>query len=277
MLRLRFTLRSRSAASPPAAPAAAPTTRLRARVLAWALAAFTAFGAVPLLALTAAPPAAAATTFDPSQFHGVHWSRLGDNFTADPLVLQGLSACRRLQRDPRPKADAMFANLRDQPRREHRADPDQPGHRGRHQLLRRHRLRGRARLQGHPVLLVPGRDQHGELQPAAVLEPDVGHRVRQVRLPAAGLLRPDQRADRLHDPAVAGLRRHVHHPREQQRGSPSNRLFIEGAQLDGGGWAATCGRCATTPASTASTWRCTATPSPTPRAPTTNGSPTSRP
>lgn len=34
----------------------------------------------------------AESSFDSSQFRGVHWSRLGDNFTFDRLVLQGLSA-----------------------------------------------------------------------------------------------------------------------------------------------------------------------------------------
>jgi len=65
---------------------------------------------VPLMMAAVAAPAAAATGLDPSQFHGVHWSRLGDNFTADPLVLQGLSASDDYNAT-RTKADAMFATF----------------------------------------------------------------------------------------------------------------------------------------------------------------------
>ena len=89
----------------PAAP-----TRLRRRVLGWTLAAVTALASVPLVMLAAAAPASAATSFNPSQFHGVTWSRLGDNFTADPLVLQGLSASDDYNAT-RTKADAMFATF----------------------------------------------------------------------------------------------------------------------------------------------------------------------
>jgi hypothetical protein len=79
-------------------------------VLAWTLAAVTTLASVPLMMLAVAAPASAAAGFNPSQFHGVTWSRLGDNFTADPLVLQGLSATDDYNAT-RTKADAMFATF----------------------------------------------------------------------------------------------------------------------------------------------------------------------
>ncbi|MEV6013275.1 carbohydrate-binding protein [Streptomyces sp. NPDC051976] len=61
--------------------------------------------AVPVIAVTGASTAAAATDF--TEFRGVHWSRLGDNATFDPLVLQGMSATDTYS-SARSKADAMF-------------------------------------------------------------------------------------------------------------------------------------------------------------------------
>ncbi|MEV6171914.1 hypothetical protein AB0L99_27350 [Streptomyces sp. NPDC051954] len=52
--------------------------------------------------------AAAGPGLDPGQFHGVHWSCLGDNFTFDRLVLQGPSP-NDDQNSARNKADGMFA------------------------------------------------------------------------------------------------------------------------------------------------------------------------
>ena len=87
-------------------PRPAPNHRLR-RVLAWLLASLVPLLLAPVMTLTGATPAAAAT-LDPSQFKGVHWSRLGDNFTSDRLVLQGLSPNDDYN-TTRSKADAMFA------------------------------------------------------------------------------------------------------------------------------------------------------------------------
>src|SRR5882724_7304967 len=80
------------------------------RVTAWLLAGLTALASVSLMVVSAATPAAAAVSFDPSQFHGVHWSRLGDNFTPDRLVLQGLSANDDYNA-AKSKADAMFGTF----------------------------------------------------------------------------------------------------------------------------------------------------------------------
>lgn len=101
-------------ANHPEVPAPAPAsvrTLLPRRVLAWMLCALALLATVPLMTLSTASPAAAADSgLDPSQFHGVHWSRLGDNFTPDRLVLQGLSADDDYN-SARSKADAMFATF----------------------------------------------------------------------------------------------------------------------------------------------------------------------
>jgi hypothetical protein len=94
---------------PPHLTAPAPArTRLNRRVLTWLLAALAMLTMVPLMTVSTASPAAADTPLNPSQFHGVHWSRLGDNFTFDRLVLQGLSANDDYN-SARTKADGMFA------------------------------------------------------------------------------------------------------------------------------------------------------------------------
>ncbi len=61
------------------------SNRSLSRMLACALAALV---AVPTVVLGGAAPAAA----DTSQFRGVNWARLGDNFHGGPLVLHGLSS-----------------------------------------------------------------------------------------------------------------------------------------------------------------------------------------
>jgi hypothetical protein len=83
-------------------------TRLNRRTLAGVLAVLITLVMTSLMAVSGASPAAADPGLDPSQFHGVHWSRLGDNFTFDRLVLQGLSANDDYNA-ARSKADAMFA------------------------------------------------------------------------------------------------------------------------------------------------------------------------
>ncbi|MEV6130549.1 ricin-type beta-trefoil lectin domain protein [Streptomyces violaceusniger] len=89
-------------------PARRRRSRRGRRVLTWVLAALTLLVIVPLRTVADASPAAADNSLDPSQFHGVHWSRLGDNFTPDRLVLQGLSPDDDYN-SARNKADGMFA------------------------------------------------------------------------------------------------------------------------------------------------------------------------
>ena len=100
--------RSRLLQTKPQPPTPAPASaRPKRRALAWAIAVLV---ALPLLSASGAPAATRATAAlagDTSQFHGVTWSRLGDNFTANQLVLQGLSASDDYN-TMRAKADAMF-------------------------------------------------------------------------------------------------------------------------------------------------------------------------
>lgn len=234
MLRLRLTLRSRSAASPPAAPTAAPTTQLRARVLAWTLAAFTAFAAVPLLALTAAPPAAAATTFDPSQFHGVHWSRLGDNFTADPLVLQGLSASDDYNAT-RTKADAMFANFASSLGANTVRIPINPATAAGTSY---YGVIDSAVAHGFKVILCYW-SQDGTNMVNSSLLPSWNQMWDTVSAKYAS--QPLVYFDPINEPIGFTTQQWLDFAatfitRENNNGIPSNRLFIEGAQLDGGGW-----------------------------------------
>lgn len=77
--------------------------RILARILAGLLAALITLVMTPLTS-----PAAADPGLDPGQFRGVHWSRLGDNFSSERLVLQGLSPNDDYNAT-RSKADAMFA------------------------------------------------------------------------------------------------------------------------------------------------------------------------
>ncbi|WP_328432387.1 ricin-type beta-trefoil lectin domain protein [Streptomyces sp. NBC_00453] len=79
--------------------------RLLGRVLAAAL---TTLVAVPVSLLTGASPAAAAV--DPTQFRGVNWARIGDNFGDDPLVLEGMSATDTYA-TVKAKADAVYSGF----------------------------------------------------------------------------------------------------------------------------------------------------------------------
>jgi Ricin-type beta-trefoil lectin domain/Cellulase (glycosyl hydrolase family 5) len=213
------------------APAA---TRLRRRVLAWALAAVTALASVPLMMLAAAAPASAATGFNPSQFHGVTWSRLGDNFTPDPLVLQGLSASDDYNAT-RTKADAMFATFQ--------SDLGA----------------NTVRLPINPVTAA-GTSYYGVIDAAVARgfkvvltywSQDGTNMVSSSLLPAWNQMWDTVTAKYLNNPLV--YFDPINEPigftttqwldfaatwiaRENTAGVPSNRLFIEGAQLDGGGW-----------------------------------------
>jgi Cellulase (glycosyl hydrolase family 5) len=73
------------------------------RLLAAALAAVT---TIPLAAVGGASPAAAAT----SQFHGMNWAVLGDNFGTVPLVVQGLSQSDS-NATVRAKANALYDGM----------------------------------------------------------------------------------------------------------------------------------------------------------------------
>ncbi|MFF3341970.1 RICIN domain-containing protein [Streptomyces flavidovirens] len=80
--------------------------RLLHRVLAAAL---TTLVAVPVTVLSGASPAAAAV--DPTQFKGVNWARIGDNFVDGPVVLEGLSVSDSYT-TVKAKADALYSGFR---------------------------------------------------------------------------------------------------------------------------------------------------------------------
>jgi hypothetical protein len=77
---------------------------IRRRALAALAVAATALITIPLVQVTGAPSASAAT----NQFRGVNWARAGDNFTSQPLVLYGLSSSDSYT-TVRAKADAVPA------------------------------------------------------------------------------------------------------------------------------------------------------------------------
>ncbi|MFI0531508.1 ricin-type beta-trefoil lectin domain protein [Streptomyces scabiei] len=83
-----------------------PRTRRR-RYLARALACIL---TVPSVPAAVAHESAAPTAADTSQFRGVNWARLGDNFHAGPLVLHGLSASDSY-RTVLAKADAVYTGF----------------------------------------------------------------------------------------------------------------------------------------------------------------------
>jgi endoglucanase len=88
--------------SSPASRSSRPLRRIVARVLSALL-------LVPVVALTGAPPASA----DTSQFRGVNWAMLGDNFVRGPLVLDGLNQSDSYA-TVRAKADAIYTGFENQ-------------------------------------------------------------------------------------------------------------------------------------------------------------------
>ncbi len=210
------------------------TVGLRRRVLAWALAAATTLALPILTVVTGAPPAAAAVTFDPSQFHGVTWSRLGDNFTASPLVLQGLSGSDDYNAT-RSKADAMFATF-----------ASELG-------------ANTVRIPINPVTAA-GTSYYGVIDSAVAhnfkvvltyWSQDGTNMVNSSLLPswqqmwdtitAKYVNQPLVYLDPINEPIGFNTTDWLNFAanfitRETGEGMPSNRLFIEGAQLDGGGW-----------------------------------------
>jgi hypothetical protein len=210
------------------------STRLR-RMFGWALALLTTLALLPPFLASTAAPAAAATGFDPSQFHGVTWSRLGDNFTAGPLVLQGLSASDDYNA-ARSKADAMFATF--------------AGQLGANTV----------RLPINPATAA-GTSYYG------VIDSAVAHNFKVVltywsqdgtNMVGSGLLpswtqmwdtitakylnQPLVHLDPINEPVGFTTPQWLDFAanfitRETGEGMPANRLFIEGAQLDGGGFA----------------------------------------
>jgi hypothetical protein len=210
------------------------STRPRRRLLASALAALSTVAALSLAVLSAASPAQAATTFDPSQFHGVTWSRLGDNFTADPLVLQGLSAGDDYNTS-RSKADAMFATFASELGANTVRMPINPTTASGTSY---YGVIDSAVAHGFKVILTYW-SQDGTNMVNSGLLPSWQQMwdtitSRYVNQPLVYL-------DPINEPIGFTTSQWLDFAanfitRETGEGMPSNRLFIEGAQLDGGGW-----------------------------------------
>ncbi len=205
------------------------------RLFAWALALLATLALIPPLLVSTAAPAAAATGFDPSQFHGVTWSRLGDNFTAGPLVLQGLSATDDYNA-ARSKADAMFATFASQLGANTVRMPINP-----------------ATASGTSYYgVIDSAVAHNFKVVLTYWSQDGTNMVNSGLLPswtqmwdtitAKYLNQPLVYLDPINEPVGFTTPQWLDFAanfvtRETGEGMPANRLFIEGAQLDGGGFA----------------------------------------
>ncbi|MFD0636119.1 ricin-type beta-trefoil lectin domain protein [Catenulispora yoronensis] len=164
----------------------------------------------------------------------MHWSRLGDNFTADPLVLQGLSASDDYNAT-RTKADAMFATF--------------ASNLGANTV----------RIPINPVTAA-GTSYYGVIDAAVARgfkvvlcywSQDGTNMVNSGLLPSWNQMwdtlaakyksQPLVYLDPINEPIGFTTQQWLDFAatwitRMTGDGVPSNRLFVEGAQLDGGGW-----------------------------------------
>ncbi|WP_238014447.1 RICIN domain-containing protein [Dactylosporangium sp. AC04546] len=206
----------------------------RRRLLAWLAAVLTTLAAVTIMVVAGAPKAHAAPGFDPSQFRGVHWSRLGDNFTADRLVLQGLSASDDYN-TTRSKADAMFAAFQSDLGANTVRLPINPATTA---WTAYNGVIDAATARGFRVILCYWVQDGTNMVP-----PSFVPTFNQMwdTLAARYLSNPLVYFDPVNEPigfttpqwldfAAAWV------ARMNAAGIPGNRLFVEGAQLDGGGW-----------------------------------------
>ena len=206
----------------------------RRRILAWTLAVFTTLASATLSAMSGGSPAAAATGLDPSQFHGVHWSRLGDNFTPDRLVLQGLSANDDYNA-ARSKADAMFATFQSDLGANTVRLPINPATAAWNTY---YGVIDAATARGFKVILCYWAQDGTNMVPAAFV-PTWNQMWDTVT--AHYLANPLVYFDPINEPIGFSTPQWLNFAaafvaRENAAGVPNNRLFIEGAQLDGGGW-----------------------------------------
>ena len=211
-----------------------PLARLRRRALALALAALTTLSSLTLLLLTGAAPAQAATTLDPSQFRGVHWSRLGDNFTPDRLVLQGLSASDDYNA-ARSKADAMFAAFATDLGANTVRLPMNPATAAWNTY---YGVIDAATARGFKVILCYWAQDGTNMVPNSLLP---AWNQMWDTVTAHYLSNPLVYFDPINEPIGFNTTQWLNFAatwiaRENANGVPNSRLFIEGAQLDGGGW-----------------------------------------
>jgi hypothetical protein len=212
-------------------PAAIP---LKRRVLAWATAVLTTLASATVMVVSGGSPAHAATGFEPSQFHGVHWSRLGDNFTPDRLVLQGLSANDDYNA-ARGKADAMFATFQSDLGANTVRLPINPATTSWNTY---NGVIDAATARGFKVILCYWSQDGTNMVPAGLL---ASWNQMWDTLAARYLSNPLIYFDPINEPIGFNTTQWLNFAatwiaRMNTAGVASNRLFIEGAQLDGGGW-----------------------------------------
>ncbi|MEV4518237.1 RICIN domain-containing protein [Dactylosporangium sp. NPDC049525] len=215
------------------APASA-AARLRRRLLSLALAAVTALASATLVLVTGPSTAEAAVGFDSSQFRGVHWSRLGDNFSPDRLVLQGLSPNDDYN-TTRSKADAMFAAFQSNLGANTVRLPINPATTS---WTSYNGVIDAATARGFKVILCYWSQDGTNMVPAGFL---ATFNQMWDTLAARYLANPLVYFDPINEPIGFNTTQWLNFAatwigRMNAAGIASNRLFIEGAQLDGGGW-----------------------------------------
>jgi hypothetical protein len=203
-------------------------------VLAWALAALTALASATFVVVSSASTAEAATGLDPSQFRGVHWSRLGDNFTPDRLVLQGLSPNDDYN-SARSKADAMFAAFQNDLGANTVRLPINPATAAWNTY---YGVIDAATARGFRVILCYWSQDGTNMVPASFV-PTFNQMWDTVT--ARYLSNPLVYFDPINEPIGFTTTQWLDFAatwitRQNAAGVPNDRLFIEGAQLDGGGW-----------------------------------------
>ncbi|GAA2580964.1 hypothetical protein GCM10010399_08420 [Dactylosporangium fulvum] len=178
--------------------------------------------------------AGAAAGLDPSQFKGVHWSRLGDNFSPDRLVLQGLSPNDDYN-TTRSKADAMFASFQSGLGANTVRLPINPATTA---WASYNGVIDAATARGFKVILSYWSQDGTNMVPASFL---ATFNQMWDTLAARYLSNPLIYFDPINEPIGFNTAQWLDFAatwiaRMNAAGLPNNRMFIEGAQLDGGGW-----------------------------------------
>ncbi|GAA4250385.1 RICIN domain-containing protein [Dactylosporangium darangshiense] len=207
---------------------------LRRRLLTLAAAALTTLASVTLAVVVGAARSEAAAPLDPSQFRGVHWSRLGDNFSPDRLVLQGLSANDDYN-TARGKADAMFAAFASSLGANTVRLPINPATTSWNTY---NGVIDAATARGFKVILCYWSQDGTNMVPAGLLP---AWNQMWDTLAARYQANPLIYFDPINEPIGFNTTQWLDFAatwitRMNGAGIPSGRLFIEGAQLDGGGW-----------------------------------------
>lgn len=186
------------------------------------------------LTVGVAAPAAADVPLDPSQFRGVHWSRLGDNFTPDRLVLQGLSI-NDTYAQMRTKADAMFTAFRDDLGANTVRLPMNPATSTWEPYFG---VIDSALANDFRVVLSYWSQDGTNMVPASLLP---AWNQMWDTVSARYQSNPRVYFDPINEPIGFTTTQWLDFAatwisRQASNGIPADRLFIEGAQLDGGGW-----------------------------------------